>query len=336
MLTVEQVPVPAVQPDEALIRVRACALNHLDLWFRAGQPGRHVTMPRIPGADMAGEVAATGSLVRHLQPGQRVVVNPGIACGTCHHCLLGNEHLCLDFAVLGGVRDGGYAQYVAVPGRNVLPMPDRLSFAEAAAVPLTFLTAWHMLVNRANGRVGETAFVWAAGSGVGSAAVQVAKLLGMTVITSVGTPAKVGPARALGADHVLLHHTDDVVDQVRRLTGGQGADVVVDTVGQATWERSLDMLSDGGRYTIAGSTTGQAAQIRINIFHNRQIEVMGSTMGRPGELSAVLRHVQAGRLRPVVDQVMPLFDAALAHERMETSSHFGKIVLVPPDDGETH
>ncbi|HEY8425195.1 MAG TPA: zinc-binding dehydrogenase [Limnochordales bacterium] len=330
VLQLETVPVPEPGPGQVRIRVRAVALNHLDLWNRRGLPGRKVPLPRIPGADVAGEIDATGPGVSDLQPGARVIVNPGISCGRCQACLEGRDNLCPHYEVLGNRTDGGYAQYVVVPAANVIAMPGRLDFVEAAAVPLVFLTAWHMLVTLARLQPGETVLIWGAGSGVGSAAIQIAKLLGAHVIATVGSADKVAKAQRLGADVVLDHSRQAVDEEVRALTGRRGVDVVFEHVGQATWEKSLKSLAHGGRLVTCGATTGHEALTDIRYVFARQLQILGSYMGSKGELLRLLPFVEQGRLQPVVDRVLPLAEAAEAHRIVEERRHFGKVVLQVP------
>ena len=330
VLQLEEVPVPEPGPGQVRIRVRAVALNHLDLWNRQGLPGRTVPLPRIPGADVAGEVDALGPGAAGPEPGSRVIVNPGLSCGRCRACLEGRDNLCPQYDVLGSRSDGGYAQYVVVPAANVVPMPANLDFTEAAAVPLVFLTAWHMLVTLARVQPGETVLVWGAGSGVGSAAIQIARLFGARVIATVGSPDKVERARRLGADVVLDHSRQAVDEEVRALTGRRGVDVVFEHVGQATWEKSLRSLTHGGRLVTCGATTGPQGVTDIRYVFARQLQIFGSYMGSKGELLRLLPFVEEGRLRPVVDRVLPLAAAAEAHRIMEERRHFGKLVLQVP------
>lgn len=330
VLRLEEVPDPTPRPDEVLVQVRACALNHLDLWNRSGRPRPAVALPRILGSDIAGVVAAVGELVDHVKPGDEVIVNPGVSCGRCRRCLSGEDNMCPDYAIIGMGRDGGYAQLVAVPGVNVVPKPSNLDFAEAAALPLVFLTAWHMLKTRARLQRGETVLVWGAGSGVGSAAIQIAKLFGATVIATTGGPEKARRAKELGADEVIDYKAEDVLRKVRELTGGRGVDVVFEHVGQASWETSIKSLTPGGRLVTCGNTTGWEATTDIRYIFARQLTILGSYMGSKGELLELLPWVEQGRLRPVVHAALPLAEAARAHEILEARRQFGKVVLVPP------
>lgn len=332
VLRLEQVPEPVPRADEVLVRVRACALNHLDLWNRSGRPRPSIALPRILGSDIAGEVVSVGELVDHVQSGQEVIVNPGIGCGRCRHCLSGNDNMCREYTILGVGRDGGYAQFVAVPGTNVIPKPMNLTFTEAAAVPLVFLTAWHMLVTRARIKFGETVLVWGAGSGVGSAAIQIAKLLGAHVIAATGGEEKVDRAKRLGADEVIDYKAENVRQRVQELTDGRGVDVVFEHVGQATWDISIKSLTPGGRLVTCGNTTGWEAHTDLRYVFARQLTILGSYMGSKAELLELLPWIEAGRLQPVVHTVLPLHEAAHAHEILEAGRQFGKVVLEPPAD----
>jgi len=326
-LRYEDAPDPVLSENDALVRVRACALNHLDLWARRGTRSERVPMPHISGSDIAGEVAQLGKLVNGHSVGEKVLVSPGLRCGTCEYCTTGRDSLCESYKIIGYETQGGYAEYVAVPGENLIPIPSKLSMEEASSIPLVFLTAWHMLVTRARLVPGETVLVWAGGSGVGSAAIQIAKLLGARVIVTVGSDGKIEKARELGADFVINHHTQDVPGEVKRLTDGKKVDVVFDHVGEATWEKSMRSMAPAGRLVNCGVTTGGKAEVDIRYVFVRQFSLLGSYMGGMGELLQVLKFFEDGRLRPVVDSVFPLKDAAKAQERMEKSQHFGKIVL---------
>jgi len=320
-------PDPAPTPGEVLIRVRACALNHLDLWTRAGLPGLKVPFPHVLGSDIAGEVAALGSPVEGLAAGQRVMLSPGISCGRCRMCLSGEDSFCRSYRILGQQVHGGYAERVRCPAANVIPLPDGFGFEEAAAFPLVFLTAWRMLVTRARLRHGEDVLVWAAGSGVGMAAVQLAKVLGARVIATAGSDAKLEQARRLGADEVVNHHEADVVAEVKKLTGKKGVEVVGEHVGQATWERSILSLARGGRLVTCGATTGPQGATDLRHLFGKQLSLLGSYMGSKAELLDAAALFFARKVRTIVHAVMPLSDARHAHEAMEASEHFGKIVL---------
>jgi NADPH:quinone reductase-like Zn-dependent oxidoreductase len=313
--------------NEVVVRVRACALNHLDLWVRKGTSRVQIPLPRIPGSDIAGEVAKVGDHVTSVKVGQKVVLSPGVSCGTCATCLGGCDNKCRHYTLLGYLLDGGCAEYVKAPEANALPKPEGLSFEEAAAVPLVFLTAWHMLMTRAALKPGEEVLVLGAGSGVGSAAIQIAKLAGARVITTAGSDAKLAKAKELGADEVINHSEQDFSEEVKRLTGERGVDVVFEHVGEATWEKSMASLATGGRLVTCGATTGPEAKINIRRLFARQQTLLGSYMGTRSELVTVLKLVEQGKLRPVVDKVYPLAEAASAHAHLEKREQFGKVVL---------
>jgi NADPH:quinone reductase-like Zn-dependent oxidoreductase len=306
--------------------VRACALNHLDIWTRRGEGGTKPIYPFILGCDIAGEVADAAG-VSGFSVGQRVMLSPGTSCGRCRMCLSGEDNLCPAYRIFGHGRPGGYAELVATPAANVIPLPDGIGFDDAAAFPLVYLTAWRMLIVKAALKKDEDVLVWAAGSGVGMAAVQIAKLYGARVIATAGGAAKCEQARALGADHVLDHHAQDVVAEVKRLTGKKGVEVVVEHVGAATWERSVLSLALRGRLVTCGATTGAGGSTPLRHVFARHLTLMGSYMGSKADLLAAAPHFFAGRLKPVVHAALPLAEAAAAHDTIEASRHFGKIVL---------
>jgi NADPH:quinone reductase-like Zn-dependent oxidoreductase len=325
VLRYEEAPEPEPRAGDAIVRVRAVALNHLDLWNRRGIKGLTFPFPHIPGADVAGEIVSTGD--NSWSPGRRVMLQPGLSCGRCDACLDGRDNDCARYDVLGSQSDGGYAEYVRVPLQNLIAIPDAIGFVEAAAFPLTFLTAWHMLVTRAKVRPGEDVLVLGAGSGVGQAAIQVAWLHGARVFATAGTDAKLARAREIGAYDVINHRTHDVGDEVRRLTGKRGVDIVIEHVGVATWEQSVKGLARGGRLVTCGATTGYDAKIDLRFLFTRQYTIMGSYMGTKAELNRAAQFFFAGQLRPVVETTCPLSRAADAHRRLEKGGHFGKIVL---------
>jgi NADPH:quinone reductase-like Zn-dependent oxidoreductase len=329
VLEVREVPEPAIRPEEALVEVRACGVNHLDLWVRRGLRGLDPEMPHILGNDVVGVIAAVGAAVRNVKPGDKVLVLPTLSCGTCAACAKGDDNLCRDYDVLGRRRNGGYAEKVAVPGANCLPYPENLSWEEAAAIPLVFLTAWHMLVGRARLRPGEDCLVIGAGSGVGSAAIQIARLLGARVIATAGSAAKLERAKALGAHDAVDHSRGDFAAEVRALTGKKGVEVAIEHVGGAVFEQAAAVLARNGRLVTCGATIGNQVALDLNPLFGRHLTLMGSWMGRRAELFEVLRLVRDGRLKPVLDAVMPLAKAAEAHRRIEAREHFGKLVLVP-------
>ncbi len=329
VLELRDVPEPALRPVEARVSVRACGINHLDLWVRKGLPGLDVRLPHILGNDIVGEVSEIGSAVRHLEVGQRTLVLPTLSCGVCASCMAGDDHLCREYDVLGRKRDGGYAESVAVPAINCLPYPQRLTWEQAAAVPLVFLTAWHMLVGRAKLRAGEDVLIIGAGSGVGSAAIQIARLMGARVIATAGSNEKLERARALGAHDRIDHSSEDIAARARALTGRKGVEVVLEHVGDRVFEAGVAALARDGRLVTCGATAGSKVTLDVNLLFGRHLTLMGSWMGRRSELLEVLRHIESGELEPVVDIVLPLAEARAAHERIEARQHFGKVVLLP-------
>jgi len=309
------------------VRVKACALNHLDLWVRAGMPNVPIPLPHIPGSDIAGEISQIGAEVTTVRVGQKVVLAPGVSCGKCPACISGEDNRCRQFTNLGYMIDGGCAEFVRCPEVNCLPYPENLTFEEAASIPLVFQTAWHMLVARAGLQPGETVLILGAGSGVGSAAIQVAKFFGAIVIATAGSDAKLEKAKELGADHAINHKTQKIRDEVRRITNKAGVDVVFEHVGTATWEDSVASLAPSGRLVTCGATTGYDAKIDLRFLFVRQLSLLGSFMGTKSDLQRVMKLVSAGRLKPTVDRVFPLAEAAAAHAYLESGSQFGKVVL---------
>ena len=329
VLEPREMPDPACGANDVVVDVRACGINHLDLWVRAGLPGLEPEMPHILGSDVVGVVSRVGAEVAAPEVGARVFVHPTLSCGACERCLAGDDHLCRYHDVLGRRRNGGYAEKVAVPAANCLPFPDNLDWPEAAAMPLVFVTAWHMLADRAKLAEGETCLVIGAGSGVGSAAVQVARMLGARVIASASDAAKLARARELGAHETIDHSHEDLARRARELTGKKGVEVVFEHVGGRIFEQGVAALARNGRLVTCGATIGKEAQLDLNALFGRHLTLMGSWMGRRSELVEVLKFVRDGRLKPVVDSVMPLAEAAAAHRRIEAREHFGKVVLVP-------
>ena len=320
-------PEPALRSNDVLVRVKACGLNHLDLWVRRGLPNVPIPLPHIPGSDIAGEIAKVGADVTTARVGQKVVLAPLVSCGKCAACIAGLDNRCRQATNLGYMIDGGCAEFVRAPEVNCLAYPENLKWEEAAAVPLVFQTAWHMLVTRAELQPGEDVLVLGAGSGVGSAAIQIAKFLGARVITSAGSDEKLAKAKELGADHLINHKTQKIRDEVRRITNKRGVDVVFEHVGTATWEDSLASLAPTGRLVTCGTTTGYDAKVDLRFLFSRQLSLLGSYMGTKSELHTVMKLVASGKLKPVVDRVFPLAEAAAAHAYLESSAQFGKVVL---------
>ena len=323
VLRFEDAPDPEPASGRAIVRVRACALNHLDLWQRRGIERVHIPLPHIPGSDITGEVvAADGSSV---PLGSRVLIHPGLSCGTCTACQEGRDNLCARFDVVGLLTDGGYAEYVSVPADNLVRIPDHIEFVEAAAFPLTFLTAWHML-SRAGLRSGDSVLVLAGGSGVGQAAIQSARARGARVFAT-SSAEKMDRTIALGAEAVF-DHDSEFAKRVRAATGGQGVDIVIEHVGQATWDQSVRALARGGRLVTCGATSGHTATLDIRHLFARQLAFIGTYMGPKRELLAAAELFFAGTIRPAIDRTFPLAEAAAAHARLEARQQFGKIVLV--------
>lgn len=318
-------PDPQPKQGEVIVRVKAVAMNHLDVWVREGLPSLTLELPHILGSDIAGVV--DWSDTPGIERGMECVLSPGVSCGRCRDCLSGRDHFCRSYKILGEHRSGGYAEKIRVPAANILPKPARLSFAEAAAIPLVFQTAWHMLVSRAELREGEWVLVHAAGSGVGSAAIQIAKLFNATVIATARGAAKLEAARKLGADHVVDYSTQDFLAEVKRLTGKRGVDVVFEHTGKSTWEKSILSLTAGGRLVTCGATTGFDAVTDLRYLFYKKLSFLGSTMGSKGEMFEILRWVEAGKLSPVIAEVLPLARAQDGHRKIENRENFGKIVF---------
>jgi NADPH:quinone reductase-like Zn-dependent oxidoreductase len=327
VLKYEDVPDPQPRQDQVLVRVRACAMNHLDLWVCKGLPG--VKLPHILGSDVAGEIVDVGEYVTGLQKGQRVIVAPMVFCGHCRFCVSGVHNMCREFTVLGNGVDGGNCELIAARHDYVIPIPDSLSFEEASAVPLVGLTAWHMMVTRAQIRPGQNVLVLGANSGVGMAAIQIGKLFNARVIATAGDEHKMQRARELGADEVINHYTQKIADEVKRITNKEMCDIVIEHVGQATWGESMKSLKPGGAIVTCGATTGPKVDLDLRFLFSKQFSFLGSYMGTMGDLHDVLKHVFSGKIKGVVDSTFPLSEARAAHERMEKSQMFGKIVLKP-------
>lgn len=326
VLRYEDAPEPVLAPGEALVRVRACALNHLDLWERRGLPHVPIPFPHISGSDVSGDVvdaAAAG-----VAAGTRVMLQAGVSCNRCAACLSGRDNECPFYEVLGyRNHQGGYAEFVKVPVQNLVAIPDSIDYVTAAAFPLTFVTAWHMLVTKAQVARGEDVLVLAAGSGVGQAAIQLAALRGARVFATAGSDDKLEKARALGATAVIHHHKQDIAEEIKKLTNKRGVDVVIEHVGEATWPKSVRALARGGRLVTCGATTGAKGSLDLTALFAKQLTLYGSYMGTKGELLEAARLFFAGSLKPVIDRTYPLADAAAAQQRLEQSGQFGKVVL---------
>ncbi|MSQ25712.1 MAG: alcohol dehydrogenase [Dehalococcoidia bacterium] len=324
-------PAPSIGAGEVLIRVRATALNHLDVWRRSGQRGTKAAMdkPLVLGCDIAGEVAQAGASVKGLAAGDRVIVNPGITCGTCAYCQSARDNMCLGYTMIGSQADGGYAEYAKAPAENVHKVTAALSWAQLAAIPLTTLTAWHMLTGVARLRPSETVLIQAAGSGVGSSALQIAKLIGARAIVTAGTDEKLARAKEQGADEGINYQREDFAQRVKEMTGGAGVEVVFDHIGEATFEKNIASLAKGGRYVNCGVTSGHMAKLHIGQLFTKQVQLSGSFMGTKAEFREVVSLVNRGKLTGVVGREFALQDAAEAHRVMESRDFYGKLVLLP-------
>jgi len=329
VLSFEDAPAPQAGPGQVVVQLAAAGINHLDVWVREGVYGARVTMPHIGGSDGAGVVAKVGPGVRRVKEGDQVAISPGLSCGVCRECLSGRDNLCPQYVIIGAGPDGTYAQQVAVPEANLLVLPARLNALQAAALPLVLVTAWHMLVGLAKIRPGETVLVLGGTSGVGSMAVQVAKLFGAQVIATAQS-AKLDQARTIGADLVIDHSQEDIAQRVRELTQKRGVDIVFEHVGEATWEASLKSLRPGGRLVTCGSTTGHQAMTDLRYLYSRQLSIFGDYMGSKGELQEAWRWVEDGRILPVIDRTFPLAEAQAAHQHLEERRAVGKVVLEIP------
>jgi len=327
-VAVADVPRPAVQDrHDVLVGLRAAALNHLDLHVLGGLPGLTHTFPHVLGADGAGIVEAVGTAVTRVKVGDRVLLDPGLSCGTCEFCLDGEQSLCLTYGILGEHAPGTCAEAIRVPERNVWPLVDGVAWSDAAAYPLATLTAWRMLTTRAKLRAGETVLIWGIGGGVALAALGIAKLLGARVLVTSSSDEKLARAKALGADEGINHATQDVAKEVRRLSAKRGADVVVDSVGTKTWETSTRALARGGRIVTCGGTSGPMITTDVRKLFWHHWTILGSTMGNHREFGEIVTLLGRGQLRPVVDRVFPLAEGPAAFRRLADGQQSGKIVL---------
>ena len=329
VLTAADLPDPVAGPGHAVVRVHACAVNRLDLWVRGGLPGLRLPLPHVLGSDIAGVVESTGPGVDAAWQGREVVVNPGLSCGTCVSCLSGWDNLCPRYRILGETATGGYAERVVVPAANLLAKPTGLDMVSAAAAPLTFLTAWQMLVVRARVAPGQLVLIHAVGSGVGVAGLQIARLHGARVIALASSDAKLSQARALGAEFCVRSDAEDWEAQVRELApvGKRGVDVVFEHTGMATWEASLRLCKRGGAIVTCGASSGFAATTDLRQVFFRQLQILGSTMGSKAHLHTIVELLARGVLRPIVDRSFPLAQAAEAHRYLDRREQFGKVVL---------
>ena len=327
-LAVNEIPNPRLtEPDQVLLRMQRAALNHLDLWVLKGLPGVEHTFPHVMVGDGAGVVAEVGAAVDQLAVGDRVMINPGVSCYRCDMCRAGEHSLCVRYQLLGEHLPGTAAEYVVVPSRNCAPIHDGMTWDQAAGFSLVTLTAWRLLTTRGRLASGETILIWGIGGGVAQAALQIAKLHGARTIVTSSSDSKLARAEELGADHLVNHLDVDVVKEVRRLTGKRGADLVLDSVGEATWERSLRCLAPRGRLLTCGATTGPIVSTDLRRLFWFQYDILGSTMGSHSEYQDVVGLAAQGKLWPVVDRTFPLDEGPRAFERLQESDHFGKVVI---------
>ena len=333
VLSYEDIDTPTIEANQVLIKVKNVALNHLDLFIRAGIPGLKLEMPHILGSDISGEITEVGSKVSaSLEVGQKIIVDPGVSCGVCEFCIRGQESLCSSYGIIGEHYRGGYAEYLNVDAQNVIPIPKEsgLNMAGAASIPLTLMTAWRMLMTKAQVKAGDDVLIIGIGGGVALAGLQIAKAAGARVIVTSSSDKKLEKAYTLGADEGINHNeTPDYHKEIYRLTNKRGVDIVVDSVGQATWTRSMKSLRKGGKLVTCGATSGPIAETNVNLLFWKQLEILGSTMGSRDELRTALKLVWNGTIRPTVDRILPLSKAQEAHEILEKGEQMGKLVLKP-------
>lgn len=333
VLSYEDFETPKIHPDQVLIKIKAVALNHLDLFVRTGIPGLNLEMPHILGSDISGEIAELGSDVEtSLEVGQKILVDPGIYCGVCEFCIRGEESLCSSYGILGEHSRGGYADYIALKSQNVIPIPETadIDLVDAAAIPLTLMTAWRLLISKARIKPGDDVLIIGIGGGVALAALQIAKIAGARVIVTSSSDEKLKKAETFGADVIINHSTTpEYHKEIYRVTKNRGVDVVLDSVGQSTWDRSLKSLRKGGKLVTCGATSGPKVETNLNLVFWKQLEILGSTMSSRDELRTALKLVWNGKIKPVVDSIYPLAKAKEAHEVLERGEQFGKLVLRP-------
>jgi len=327
VLNYESLPTPKPKENEVIIQIRAAAMNHLDIWVRRGVPG--VPLPMILGSDGAGIITEIGDKVTKFNINDEVCIQPLTYCDKCDYCINGMQNYCHKIGILGETQDGTFCEYMAISESNVYPKPSHLSFEETAAFPLTAQTAYSMLVRRAKIEVGETVFVWGAGSGVGTMAIQIAKAKGCNVIATGGSEKKINHAKDLGADFVLDHYNQNIVNQVKEYTNGFGVDVIIEHVGEATWEKSMKILGKGGRLVTCGATTGPKVNIDIRHLFSKQQSIMGSTMGDSAAFDECLSLILDKKIKPIIDRSFSFEKIPDAHHYLENSSHVGKVILLP-------
>ncbi len=333
VLSFEDIDTPTIGENQVLIKVKNVALNHLDLFVRGGIPGLKLEMPHILGSDISGEIAEVGNKVSgSLEIGQKIIVDPGVSCGVCEFCITGQESMCSTYGIIGEQFRGGYAEYLNVDAQNVIPIPKEsgLDMAGAASIPLTLMTAWRMLMTKTQVKAGDDVLIIGIGGGVALAGLQIAKAAGARVIVTSSSDKKLEKAYALGADEGINHNeTPDYHKEIYRLTNKRGVDIVLDSVGQATWSRSMKSLRKGGKLVTCGATSGPIAETNVNLLFWKQLELLGSTMGSKDELRTALKLVWNGTIQPVVDRILPLSKAQEAHEILEQGAQMGKLVLKP-------
>ncbi len=327
VLRVGEFETPKPGPGEVLVRVKAVGVNRLDIWIRSGK--YRIRPPHIPGTDVAGVVEEVGRNVGNIDVGERVVVYPLESCGSCEYCLKGEESMCINSKLLGRHMNGGYAEYVKVRADMVFRIPEKVGFKDAAAIPVNFLTSWHMLFNRTKLSPGDRILVIGGGSGIGYAAIELAKLAGASVIATVGEDWKIEKAKSIGADYVVNRRREDVYEAVMKITDGEGVDIVFEHAGKDVWPTALKVLKRGGTLVFAGATSGDEVNVSIRQLYWNQLNLHGSFLGNKDEFRKILKLLAEGRIKPIIDSVYRLEDASEAHRKMEASKHFGKLVLEP-------
>lgn len=328
VLAYEDVSTPVPRDGEVLLKVEASSVNHLDIWIRKGLTAYGTKYPHILGCDITGTIVDMGTNVEDLKVGDKVFVDPGLRCFRCEFCLSGNDNICKTFGIIGATINGGYAEYTVLPAKNVIKLPETIDFKTAAAFPLTYQTSWHMLIGRAGLRPGETVLVIGGASGIGIAAVQIAKLGGAMVIATAGDHKKLELLSSIGADYVINHNRESIYEKVKTITDNQGVDVVFEHVGPATFIESIRSMKKGGRLVTCGATTGPEVNLDLRYIFSRQLSILGSIMGTRAELLKITGLIERGILRPVIDSVYPLKDAPEAHRKIENRAVTGKIILV--------
>ncbi|MBI4412241.1 MAG: zinc-binding dehydrogenase [Deltaproteobacteria bacterium] len=327
-LVINEILEPEPRADEIKIQVKATSLNHLDVWIRQGLlKGLNLLLPLVPGADGSGVVAETGSKTLCFKKGDRVFWNPGFGCGSCPACISGDEALCTEYKILGEHCDGVHREFICLPENRIIPLPESVNFEEGAAFPLVFMTAWQMLVAKADIQAGQTVLIMAGASGVSTAAIQIAKLKGARIITTVSSNEAKKRVLELGADDVIDHYTESIGQRVRELTNGRGVDVVFEHVGAKVWKEALKALAKGGKLVTCGATTGADVSINLRHVFMKHQQIIGSTMGNKRDLEKIVQWIGKKKLKPVIHQVLPSHDIAKGHELLEKGGLFGKVVL---------